>query len=99
MAPSTTTHSSARGAWTLDTLAKEFGLIEKGDEPYTRTGRAQMATLLAQEEVSDVYSTLNTEFLVGANLEIFKNTAGVGKRGVEFDVNFHYNTLTFTSDS
>jgi hypothetical protein len=44
-------------------------------------------------------SIVERRMYVGANLEIFKNTAGVGKRGVEFDVNIHYNTFTFTSDS
>jgi hypothetical protein len=47
----------------LDKLAKEFRFVQIIEGPQVRTARAQMATLFAQEEISEPYQIFEEKYL------------------------------------
>ena len=49
-------------AWSLDRRAKEFGFVQRKNGKKTQTASAQMSTLLAQEEIRDVFTIFVNEF-------------------------------------
>jgi hypothetical protein len=55
---------ATREAWSLDKLAKEFQFIQKEESGKITTGRAQIVTLCAQEDVSEPAQIFLREFLI-----------------------------------